>query len=117
LFRTDDTPDPAFGDTLALDLGSVVPSLAGPKRPQDRVPLTQAKTMYQDALRTELEAMSVRAGGAAAVAAAAPQDRRAMARAVMVEEGEGGGQPQHPPRDVVCELNGERFALRHGAVV
>ncbi len=32
------TPDPEFTDTLELDLGSVVPSLAGPKRPQDRVP-------------------------------------------------------------------------------
>ena len=37
LFRTDDTPDPVFTDTLALDLATVVPSLAGPKRPQDRV--------------------------------------------------------------------------------
>jgi aconitate hydratase len=45
LFRTDDTPDPSFTDTLELDLGSVEPSLAGPKRPQDRVTLT---TMQQD---------------------------------------------------------------------
>ena len=37
LFRTDDTPDPEFLDTLALDLSTVQPSLAGPKRPQDRV--------------------------------------------------------------------------------
>jgi aconitate hydratase A / 2-methylisocitrate dehydratase len=39
LFRTDDTPDPLFTDTLELDLGAVEPSLAGPKRPQDRVRL------------------------------------------------------------------------------
>ena len=39
LFRTDDTPEPVFTDTLELDLGDVEPSLAGPKRPQDRVPL------------------------------------------------------------------------------
>ncbi|PWB63884.1 MAG: aconitate hydratase AcnA [Deltaproteobacteria bacterium] len=39
LFRTDDTPDPVFSDTLALDLSTVEPSLAGPKRPQDRVAL------------------------------------------------------------------------------
>ena len=38
LFRTAATPDPVFTDTLALDLASVEPSLAGPKRPQDRVP-------------------------------------------------------------------------------
>ena len=40
IFRTDDTPDPAFSDTIELDLRSVEPSLAGPKRPQDRVPLS-----------------------------------------------------------------------------
>ncbi|MEA2477059.1 MAG: aconitate hydratase [Actinomycetota bacterium] len=39
LFRTDDTPDPEFTETLELELSSVVPSLAGPRRPQDRAPL------------------------------------------------------------------------------
>ncbi len=39
LFRTDDMPDPVFSDVLELDMSTVVPSLAGPKRPQDRVPL------------------------------------------------------------------------------
>ena len=43
LFRTDGTPDPVFSDTLELDLATVEPSLAGPKRPQDRVPLAQMK--------------------------------------------------------------------------
>jgi aconitate hydratase len=50
LFRTDSSPDPLFTDTLELDLGSVEPSLAGPKRPQDRVPLAQAKQAFQKAL-------------------------------------------------------------------
>ena len=45
LFRTDDTPDPVFTDTLELDMGTVVPSLAGPKRPQDRVPLSEMKNV------------------------------------------------------------------------
>ncbi|MCG8356696.1 MAG: aconitate hydratase AcnA, partial [Kiloniellales bacterium] len=40
LWRDSDTPDPVFTDSLALDLGSVEPSLAGPKRPQDRVALS-----------------------------------------------------------------------------
>jgi aconitate hydratase len=40
LFRTDDTPEPRFNESLSLDLGTVVPSVAGPRRPQDRVPLT-----------------------------------------------------------------------------
>jgi aconitate hydratase len=46
LFRTDETPDPAFSDTLELDLSRVEPTLAGPKRPQDRVGLTEAKASF-----------------------------------------------------------------------
>jgi aconitate hydratase len=46
LFRTDATPEPAFNDKLELDLGTVEPTVAGPKRPQDRVPLRQAKTSF-----------------------------------------------------------------------
>ncbi|PWB60325.1 MAG: aconitate hydratase AcnA [Bradyrhizobiaceae bacterium] len=43
LLRTKTTPDPAFTDVLKLELGAVQPSLAGPKRPQDRVPLKEVK--------------------------------------------------------------------------
>jgi aconitate hydratase len=50
LFRTDATPDPAFSDTLELDLATVEPSLAGPKRPHDRVPLSQMKESFEKAL-------------------------------------------------------------------
>ena len=50
LFRTDDTPDPAFSDTLELDLGAVEPSLAGPKRPQDRVPLKDLQATFRKSL-------------------------------------------------------------------
>jgi aconitate hydratase len=46
LFRTDVTPDPDFSDTLELDLGTVEPTVAGPKRPQDRVPLNKAKSSF-----------------------------------------------------------------------
>jgi aconitate hydratase len=47
LFRTDDTSDPIFTDTLELDLKTVEPTLAGPKRPQDRVPLHSAKKSFE----------------------------------------------------------------------
>ncbi len=50
LFRDASTPDPEFSDTLELDLTSVVPSLAGPKRPQDRVPLSSMKEAFTQAL-------------------------------------------------------------------
>jgi aconitate hydratase len=50
MFRTDASADPIFTDTLELDLATVVPSLAGPRRPQDRVPLTQSKQSFKEAL-------------------------------------------------------------------
>ena len=50
LFRSADSPNPEYTQTLELDLGSVVPSLAGPKRPQDRVALTAMKSVFQNAL-------------------------------------------------------------------
>ncbi|MCY1702423.1 aconitate hydratase AcnA [Deinococcus sp. SL84] len=50
LFRTDETPDPVFTDTIELDLGTIVPSLAGPKRPQDRVNLSDMHTEFAEAL-------------------------------------------------------------------
>jgi len=46
LFRTDATPDPVFSSTLELDLSGIVPSLAGPRRPQDRVPLVELKRNF-----------------------------------------------------------------------
>lgn len=50
LFRTDDSPDPQFSDTLELDLGDVVPSLAGPKHPEDRVSVHELKSALHRAL-------------------------------------------------------------------
>jgi aconitate hydratase len=50
LFRTDAAPTPEFTKRMALDLGTVVPSLAGPKRPQDRVPLVAVKETFAESL-------------------------------------------------------------------
>ena len=50
LFRTDESADPAYAETMDLDLSTVEPSLAGPRRPQDRVPLGRAKTSFATAL-------------------------------------------------------------------
>ena len=50
LFHQESTPDPVFSELLELDLGEVVPSIAGPKRPQDRVPLSQAKESFLTAM-------------------------------------------------------------------
>ncbi len=53
MFRDADTPDPEFTETLELDLSTVEPSLAGPKRPQDRVRLADAKAEFEKALDSE----------------------------------------------------------------
>jgi aconitate hydratase len=49
LFRTDATPDPVYADTVDLDLATVTPSMAGPKRPQDRVNLPDVKKNFEAA--------------------------------------------------------------------
>jgi len=79
LFRTDATPDPIFSETLELDLSTVVPSMAGPKRPQDRVNLPDVKKNFEDyaastpAKKVEVEfeggAKEVLQNGAVAIAA------------------------------------------------
>src|SRR4029453_14237475 len=53
-FRTAPSADPIYPSTLELDLSTVEPSLAGPKRPQDRVSLRQAKFKFEQALETML---------------------------------------------------------------
>ncbi|WP_025679250.1 aconitate hydratase AcnA [Paenibacillus massiliensis] len=55
MFRTADTTDPVFTDTIELDLASVVPSLAGPKRPQDRIELAHMKENFESIIRTPVD--------------------------------------------------------------
>ncbi len=63
LFRTDATPDPIFSDKLELDLANVVPTMAGPKRPQDSVPLTAAKASFEKTLTAAPKHVSVQNNG------------------------------------------------------
>ena len=51
IFRTDETPDPEFTDSLGLDLSTVEPSMAGPKRPQDRLTLPAVKKTFQETFK------------------------------------------------------------------
>ena len=66
MFRTDASPDPVFSDTLTLDLGTVVPNLAGPRRPQDRVALTDVKASFASALNEWQIARDAKSAGAVA---------------------------------------------------
>jgi aconitate hydratase len=74
MFRTDASPDPRFTDTLELDLATVGPNLAGPRRPQDRVTLAGAAKAFEVALdewRTAREKSSAGGGGTAVLTRAA----------------------------------------------
>jgi len=83
MFRTDATPDAEYSDTLTLDLGSVVPSLAGPRRPQDRVALKSAKTSFAAALPDLAKGVKTPAGGGTAAA----RGGAAVASATQLEHG------------------------------
>jgi aconitate hydratase len=119
LFRTDATPDPVYTDTLALDLAAVQPSLAGPKRPQDLVPLKELKRNFLVNLPNLLSAN-------------VSKERREMVQSTYSRwVGEGGANVtigdhgatavEHPPAEAPPiargELDGQEIQLHDGAVV
>src|SRR2546421_1341507 len=57
LFRTDEAPEPQFDDLLELDLATVEPSLAGPRRPQDRVPMQNLRRVFREAYADRFKAL------------------------------------------------------------
>jgi aconitate hydratase len=65
LFRTDQTPDPVFSETLSLDLSVIEPCIAGPRRPQDRVMLKDVQSSWRQALPVMLESKKKPAGSVA----------------------------------------------------
>jgi aconitate hydratase len=64
MFHTASTPEAVYSDTLSLDLGTVVPSLAGPTRPQDRIRLSEAKKAWGEGLKMLLSKAKPKAGAA-----------------------------------------------------
>jgi aconitate hydratase len=101
MFRTKSSDDPVFTSTLELDLGDVVPALAGPKRPQDRVALSEASEKFAEALidiarRAEEKDCSIQ------------EHRRSRFMA------EGAQQDQHTRKYKVNDAN---FEIGHGDVV
>ncbi|HLB09990.1 MAG TPA: aconitate hydratase AcnA, partial [Gemmatimonadaceae bacterium] len=114
MFRDDNTPDPEFTDSVSLDLSTVEPSLAGPKRPQDRVPLSASKQAFNDAWYSEMERIGTLAGAIAVEKAMAVSASTQLSAAVVATD----------PAEVMAKsssasvtYNGQQFALKHGAVV
>jgi aconitate hydratase len=107
LFHSADSEEAVYTDTLALDLGDVEPSLAGPRRPQDRVPLREAKPAFE----RELEALIGGDGGKA-------PNGESLAR--FADEGGHaavGVQEQVPDTAVAVRIDNEAFHVDHGCVV
>ena len=86
MFRTDASPDPRFTDTLELDLSTVEPNLAGPRRPQDRVPLHGARAAFEIALE-EWRGARIVTGPAVARMESEGGGGTAVAAELAVEEG------------------------------
>ncbi len=72
IFRENGMQEPVFTDTLELDLSTVVPSLAGPRRPQDRIALTDVKANYEASLQAHRETMATAAASGGTAVATAP---------------------------------------------
>jgi aconitate hydratase len=115
LFRTDATPDPRFTDSLELDLGTVEPSLAGPKRPQDRVPLSRSKEMYRQSLEADLTKIGTLGAVAEVKRATEVSASPELAPAAVLVD--GAEEAAHEFGGVKVEHGGATYTLRHGAVV
>jgi aconitate hydratase len=119
-FWHDPGVEPEYSQVVELDLGDVEPSLAGPRRPQDRVPLREAKGSFLESLET----FGVDYGNSRDEAVAEsfpasdpPSTLEADSGAKVEAGGGGGGAVAVEPRSVPMSLNGDEFDLQHGSVV
>lgn len=106
MWRFDDDPMADYNEVLKLDLRSVVPSLAGPKRPQDKIPLTDAKLEFEKLLHRELEEQGERIDHSDESRFVGEGGQTAIDNTNIRERGA-----------VAVEMNGSEFMLKHGAVV
>jgi aconitate hydratase len=131
LFHDEDTEESTYSDTLELELGDVEPSMAGPKRPQDRVPLSKAAESFKAALEEMekgLDRKSVKTEQdkdlADSFPASDPGDEPAVDDEGNGWAGEGGAVHPRPAtavaehrHEVQVEMGGQTFPLGDGSVV
>ena len=125
LFHDEDAEDATYSDSLELDLSTVEPSLAGPKRPQDRVALSNAAKDFVEELADQANGKNGDHGGNGSRQSFPASDPPASMAGQ--DEGEDDGQPAHdhggvatqdvPRASAKVSLDGEEFDLEDGAVV
>jgi aconitate hydratase len=128
MFHDESSPDPVFSDLLELDLGDVVPSIAGPKRPQDRVPLDEAKASFLEAM-TEFAPDAVEKlgnGRDEAIEESFPasdppaenhDDERGRPRPAVTGAPTATAEKRRSDDAVEVTVDGDTFELDHGRVV
>ena len=107
LFRWPDSPEPRFSESLSLDLSKVEPSLAGPRRPQDRVTLGNVPASFREALPTLVKPSSSSGSSLNVIAAGQPAVSGAV---VATETATGSATATLETADLASEL-------RHGSIV
>ncbi len=130
LWHDERSPEPRYSDTMELDLGAVVPSLAGPKRPQDRVALSEAQGAFRSALLDYVPSAGEQVDAHdEAVAESYPASDPPASSAPGHEQSLVTAEPQLPPPGepefkhngasvaTRATVNGETFELDHGHVV
>ena len=105
LFRTDESPEPMFSESLSLDLTTVVPSVAGPKRPQDRVAVSDLRDSFRAAFPPDLRASD----GRPIPAAEAPD-------ATVVEEASADSFPASDPPSFAQATDAQQDAAPSASV-
>ena len=111
LFRSDETPAPQFSETLELDLSSVEPSLAGPRRPQDRVPLAQVGQSFRGAFPQVFAP-----AGASTDAQPAPQAGQQGGAGTASQPAATLPTIEPHRNEVPVRFDGTETALHHGSV-
>ncbi|WP_330473565.1 aconitate hydratase AcnA [Terrabacter sp. C0L_2] len=113
-----DQPEARYSEYLELDLGTVVPSIAGPKRPQDRIALTDAKESFRKVLPTYVAHDEGDAGAASSFPASDPSPQGTTdgtnGGSKPADEGDGTGRPSK--KVSVTDAEGRTFEIDHGIV-
>ncbi len=124
LFRTDDAPEPQFDDQLELDLATIEPSLAGPRRPQDRVPMNNLSKVFRSAFADRFQPLTnnvtenalIRLGTEGGTADPDPvAEKEDRSRQSAVGDAQGNGHNGHT-KDILVTMGDTQSHMTNGSV-